>query len=142
MNMEFEKIGAINFYDMNNELIGSIGTEAEGFTEEGLMRTAHTAMMDVFSEEEAERIAYFKHEVHFIRVGKAVKETGLKEPVSYAAKLSEAGMIELHEKVHLKLKAISTLKEVMVWDDTDRKKEMDALIESMLLDLDIAVLDE
>lgn len=64
--MGIEKIGAIMFYDLDNQLIGSVGIEAEGVTEQKLEAAAHMAMMDVFSVEEAERIAYFKHEVHYL----------------------------------------------------------------------------
>lgn len=60
--MDFEKVGAIMFYDMNNELVGSVGFE-EGADAE---RVAEGAMLDVFSVEEVERIVYFKQETHYL----------------------------------------------------------------------------
>ncbi|AKG34670.1 hypothetical protein [Paenibacillus durus] len=60
--MEFEKIGALMFYDKDNELVGSVGMEIGANPEQ----VAEGAMMDVFSTEEVERIAYFKVEEHYL----------------------------------------------------------------------------
>lgn len=62
MDFEFEKIKAITFYDSNNQPIGSVGIIDINDVE----TAAYSAMMDVFSVEEFEKIAYFKTETRYL----------------------------------------------------------------------------
>ncbi|WP_438491043.1 hypothetical protein [Paenibacillus sp. IHBB 3054] len=64
--MDFDKVGALMFYDSENRLVGSVGMEQKDYTGEQIQSIAHGAMMDVFSVEEAEEIAYFKVETHYL----------------------------------------------------------------------------
>ncbi|WP_212941989.1 hypothetical protein [Paenibacillus antibioticophila] len=62
--METERVQALMFYDSNNELVGSVGIEDKPYTNPELVRVVQGAIMDAFSVEEAERIAYYKLEHH------------------------------------------------------------------------------
>lgn len=62
--------------------------------------------------------------------------------ISYAAQLRQSGLFELHEKVTLKLKVFEAMTDVIVRTEADLYDELYALIESLLLDLGIAVLKE
>lgn len=72
-DVQFEKIGAIMFYAKDNELVGSVGIEADQCNDAGVENAAKVALMDVFSVEEVERIAYFKLEQHYL----IIPNTGL-----------------------------------------------------------------
>ncbi|MEK5166236.1 hypothetical protein NYE69_28425 [Paenibacillus sp. FSL R5-0527] len=72
-------------------------------------------------------------------------ESAIKEQspaTSYASLLRESGLFELHEKVTLKLKVIEQLDQITRFGDIDIKKELYAVIESMLLDLGVAVIKD
>ncbi|MNW36165.1 hypothetical protein D3C74_159450 [compost metagenome] len=61
---------------------------------------------------------------------------------SYVGQLKESGLFETNEKVSMKLKVINALVGVIERTDIDLHEEVDALTQSLLLDLGVPVLKD
>lgn len=166
--MENERVQALMFYDKDNQLIGSVGIEDKSYSNPELVKIVHGAIMDVFSVEEAKRIAYYKLEHHYLVIDNELKKNNEEvidmerdrqpatlptpplgkspvnapnQPISYAEQLKQSGLFELRERANLKLETIDRLVEV-VKADIDVYQELGAVIDSLLLDIGIAVIRE
>lgn len=65
MDMDIMQAWAISFFNKDNELVGSFAIEKE-LEDHSIEAYAQSIMMDAFSVEEYEQIAYFKVEKHYL----------------------------------------------------------------------------
>ncbi|MBU5672631.1 hypothetical protein [Paenibacillus brevis] len=161
--METERVQVLMFYDKDNQLVGSVGIEDKAYDNAELSRIVYGAIMDVFSVEEAKKIAYYKLEHQYLMFNIALLNeieevndmhqpksnnpigpppqggssvNNKRTPASYAANLRETGLFEVREKVTLKLKVIEKLVETMR-EGLQVHDEVNAVIRSLLTDLDL-----
>ncbi|MFF2907689.1 hypothetical protein [Paenibacillus sp. NPDC057934] len=149
--MQFDKVGALMFYDKDNTLVGSIGMEPGEYKDEEVRSIADGALVNVFSTEEAARIAYFTTGEHYLvhHEGITTEPTaqlgntfayGLAEtaPSSYTQALMEHGLFEKDFYIKHKLELFRTLQrgDSLIQQHSE---EQSLIVRSLMKDLGIDV---